>query len=164
MRLAGETGLRRAELAAVHSDDVAELVTGPALLVTDGKGGKQRWVPLPPDLAQWVRMQRGWIFPSKDGGHISANGVGLWYSRRLGKNTHSLRHRYATRAYASSKDLHAVKQLLGHSSVATTQVYLSVADADLAAAAAGAWSAQDHEPKPLPADDPVIVPMRKRRS
>lgn len=166
LRLGGDTGLRRAELAAVHSDDVSDLVTGPALRVTDGKGGNQRWVPLPADLAAWLRLQRGWVFPARDGGHISAQGVGLWFTRHLGMNTHSLRHRYATRAYHGSRDLQAVRQLLGHSSIATTQVYLSVADSDLQQAASGVWGNCLEVPAKSEHDgdspDAVIVPLRHR--
>ena len=54
---------------------------------------------------------------------------------------HALRHRYATRAYHATHDIDAVRVLLGHSSVATTQVYVAVADDDLTRAAAGAWAA-----------------------
>ena len=54
---------------------------------------------------------------------------------------HALRHRYATRAYHATHDIDAVRVLLGHSSVATTQVYVEVADDDLVDAARGAWAA-----------------------
>jgi site-specific recombinase XerC len=67
--------------------------------------------------------------------------VGRWYTRHLGIHPHSLRHRYATRAYAASHDIDAVRVLLGHASVSTTQVYIAVADAELARCAAGAWTA-----------------------
>ena len=139
LRLAGDTGLRRAELAAVHSDDVRDLVTGPTLRV-DGKGGVVRWVPLPADLAAWVTMQRGYVWPARDGGHITPHGCGDWYRRHLGLHVHMMRHRYATRAYATGHDIEAVRQLLGHASTATTQVYVAVAGEDLVAAARGAWS------------------------
>lgn len=137
IRLGGDTGLRRAELAAVHSSDVRDLAGGPALRVT-GKGGVVRWVPLPEDLAAWLRLQRGYVFASA-AGHMTPTAVGRWYSQRLGVNPHQLRHRYATLAYRSGHDINAVKTLLGHASVATTQVYVAVADDDLVASARGAW-------------------------
>lgn len=137
LRLAGETGLRRAELAAVHSEDVSDLVTGPALRVV-GKGGKQRWVPLPADLAVWIRLQHGHVFPTASG-HMTPAGVGAWYRRVLGTNPHRLRHRYATLAYHAGHDINAVRDLLGHSNVSTTQQYVAVAGEDLIAAASGAW-------------------------
>ena len=138
LRLAAETGLRRGELAAVHSDDAQLLTSGYALHVV-GKGGVHRWVPLPDDLAQWLSVQHGWVFPAADGGHLPPGSVGRWYARRLGRNVHSLRHRYASMCYRAGHDIESVSALLGHASVATTQNYLSVADDDLRAAAAGAW-------------------------
>ena len=138
LRLAAETGMRRAELAACHSDDVRRLVTGPTLRV-DGKGGRVRWIPLPEDLAAWLSMQRGYAFPVGDG-HMAPCSVGCWFRRHLGVHVHMLRHRYATLAYHRTRDINAVRQLLGHSSAATTQIYIAVADEDLRAAAAGAWT------------------------
>lgn len=60
-------------------------------------------------------------------------------SRHLGVKAHSLRHRYATLAYHSGHDINAVRDLLGHASVTTTQAYVAVAGEDLRAAAKGAW-------------------------
>lgn len=139
LRVAADTGLRRSELAAVCSADVRDLPTGPVLRVT-GKGGKVRHVPLPPDVAAWLAMLHGYLFPHNDG-HMSASAVGRWYTRHLGIHPHSLRHRYATRAYAASHDIDAVRVLLGHASVSTTQVYIAVADDELTRAARGAWTA-----------------------
>lgn len=140
LRLAGETGLRRSELAAVHSTDVQQLASGKALHVT-GKGGVQRWVPLPDDLALWLSMQHGYVFPGAGNAHLCAGSVGRWYARHLGRNVHSLRHRYAHLAYRSGHDIEAVAALLGHASVSTTQHYLSAAEDDMRVAAAGAWAA-----------------------
>lgn len=138
LRLAADTGLRRSELARCHSSDVAQLVAGPTLKV-EGKGGRRRWVPLPADLAAWLTLQHGYAF-AVGPGHMTPEGVGSWYRRHLGLHVHSLRHRYATLAYAAGHDLNAVRQLLGHSSATTTQCYLAAADEDLRAAAAGAWA------------------------
>ncbi|MEZ5119644.1 MAG: tyrosine-type recombinase/integrase [Candidatus Nanopelagicales bacterium] len=139
LRLAADTGLRRTELAAVHCDDVNDLAAGPMLRV-DGKGGVVRWVPLPADLADWLRLQRGYVFGS-GAGHMQPGPVGRWYFRRIGTGPHALRHRYATLAYRSSRDINAVKALLGHSSVTTTQIYIAVVGAELIEAASGAWQA-----------------------
>lgn len=139
LRLAADTGLRRAELAAVHSRDVRELPGGPVLRVT-GKGGRTRNVPLPDDLAAWLQMNHGYVFPGRSRTTMSPGAVGRWYTVHLGVHPHSLRHRYATRAYHATHDIDAVRVLLGHSSVATTQVYVEVADDDLLASARGAWA------------------------
>lgn len=47
---------------------------------------------------------------------------------------HSLRHRFATRVYAGSHDIRALQQLLGHSSIATTQRYVLVGQDAMVAA------------------------------
>lgn len=140
LRLAAETGLRRAELAAVHSDDVTRGTLGWMLWV-DGKGRRQRHVPMPDDLALWVRSLDGWVWPSPLGGHMIPSAVGKRYRRMLGGRwtTHTLRHRYATRAYAAHHDIEAVRTLLGHESVRTTQIYIATADRQLRTVAAAAW-------------------------
>jgi integrase/recombinase XerC len=125
LRLAGETGMRRAEIAQVHSDDLSADLLGHSLMV-HGKGGKLRMVPLPDDLAAAIAHADGWLFPGDDHGHLSPRWVGKLAAQALsGKWTlHTLRHRFATKAYAG-RDLLAVQQLLGHSSPATTQRYIA---------------------------------------
>ena len=63
LRLAAEAGLRRAEVARVHSRDLVDDLDGSSLVVT-GKGGKQRVVPLTATLAAELRARpRGYAFP-----------------------------------------------------------------------------------------------------
>lgn len=63
LRLAAEVGLRRAEVAQVHSRDLIEDLEGWSLIV-HGKGGRQRVVPLPDGLAVALRARpAGWAFP-----------------------------------------------------------------------------------------------------
>lgn len=131
LRLAAECGLRRAEVAVIHSDDLLEDLTGWSLVV-HGKGSRDRVVPLPPGLARDLQdAPGGWLFPGRDGGHLSPRWVGKIVTRLLdGPHTmHALRHRFATRAYAVSSDLLTVQQLLGHASPTTTQLYVAVPDA-----------------------------------
>lgn len=125
LRFAGEAGMRRAEICQVHRDDLTDDLLGWSLMV-HGKGGKLRMVPLPDDLAIAVRDAPGWLFPGDDGGHLSPRWVGKLAAQALsGRWTlHTLRHRFATKAYAGH-DLLAVQQLLGHSSPATTQRYVA---------------------------------------
>lgn len=126
LQLAAYAGLRRAEIAGLHTDDVI----GETLRV-HGKGGKVRTLPLHAALVEALgAVPRGFVFPGRDRGHLSPDRVGRVMAEVLGSGwtAHSLRHRFATRAYAADRDLLTVQQLLGHSSVATTQRYTQVPD------------------------------------
>lgn len=80
LRLGGEAGLRRAEIAQVHSHD---LMDADCLLV-HGKGGKQRVVPISDYLAFLIRERgEGWLFPGAVGGHLTADYVGVLIARAL---------------------------------------------------------------------------------
>lgn len=140
-----QAGLRCREICQVHTDDLQRDLVGWSLLV-HGKGDRRRMVPVPSDLAAMIRRQDpGYLFPGQIDGHLSPKRVSELISEALppGVTAHQLRHRYGTRAYQlGGRDLRAVQQLLGHASVATTQVYVAVDDdavrrAALAAAAAG---------------------------
>lgn len=131
LRLAAECGLRRAEVAQVHRRDIIEDLGGWTLVV-HGKGARERMVPMPTSLAREVLalclMGGGFAFPGDDGGHLSPRWVGTIVARLLpeGYTMHSLRHRFATRAYAVSHDMFATQELLGHASPATTRVYVQL--------------------------------------
>lgn len=145
LRLAGEAGLRRAEIAQIHRSDLIEGLIGAQLLV-HGKGGKKRVVPLNDSLADLIRRggpghtpgtpPDGWLFPDCFGGHLSADHVGGLTAKVLPGHwtLHSCRHRFASRAYRGTRNLRAVQTLLGHSSIATTQRYTAVDDDEMRAA------------------------------
>lgn len=132
IRLGAECGLRRGEIAAVHSDDVVADSDGRSLIVR-GKGDKQRIVPLPDDLAGIIMDARGYLFPGRFGGHVEESYIGDHISRLLpaGYAAHTLRHRFATTAYAATHDLFVVAELLGHESVETTEHYVAMPDGRL---------------------------------
>lgn len=132
IRLGAECGLRRGEIARVHSDDVVADSAGWSLIVR-GKGDKQRIVPLPDDLAGIIMDARGYLFPGRFGGHVEESYIGDHISRLLpdGYAAHTLRHRFATTAYAATHDLFVVAELLGHESVETTEHYVAMPDGRL---------------------------------
>lgn len=134
IRLAAECGLRRGEIAAVHSRDVMGDLLGKSLIIR-GKGDKQRIVPCPDDLAELILDTNGYVFPGRWSGHVEGSYVSRHVSCLLpdGYGTHSLRHRYATATYAATHDLFLVAKLLGHASVETTQIYVAMPDARLRA-------------------------------
>ena len=137
IRLGAECGLRRGEIARVHSDDVVADSAGHSLIVR-GKGDKQRIVPLPDDLAAIVMDANGYLFHGRFGGHVEESYIGDHISHLLpdGYAAHTLRHRFATTAYAATHDLFVVAELLGHESVETTEHYVAMPDGRLREATA----------------------------
>lgn len=129
LMLAAYAGLRRAEIAQVHSRDVL----GPALRV-HGKGGKDRDVPLHPVVADAIASRpSGYLFPGMDHGHLSPDRVGHIIAELLGGGwtAHTLRHRFLTLCYAAERDPRAVQQLAGHAKLDTTMIYTKVPDGAL---------------------------------
>lgn len=118
-------GLRCAEIAAVRGRDLAG-----GLLRVEGKGGRVRTVPIV-DLELLGALAiagEGWVFPNGRGGHLSAGRVSVLLGRLLpGHWTgHTLRHGLGTAAYAGTRDLLAVSELLGHAKPETTKRYVQM--------------------------------------
>jgi integrase/recombinase XerC len=145
LRLAAEAGLRRAEIARVHTRDLRHGAGGSQLLV-HGKGSRQRVVPITAELAAAIaagggghtpgRGDGGWLFPSQRGGHISPYYVGILATRALPDDwtLHTARHLFASKAYRGTRNLRAVQELLGHSSLSITERYCAVDDDEMRAA------------------------------
>jgi integrase len=148
VRLAGEAGMRRAEVACCHYDDLLEDINGFSLIV-HGKGGKQRVVPITDSLARAIKEHcgSGYLFPAVDKwghikeGHLTPEYIGVIVGKLMPKGwtMHKLRHRYATRGHAGTGNLRAVQEALGHVSVATTQKYVAVAQRDIRAVSEAAY-------------------------
>jgi integrase len=103
-----------------------------------GKGGRERVVPLTSDLWRALnRAPKGWVFPNGKGGHLTSGHVGVLLRRILPKGTtpHMLRH-YAASELADdpSITMFDIRDWLGHASLVTTQRYVRVRNARLAAA------------------------------
>lgn len=137
LKLAALCGLRACEIATVHT----RALEGDMLRVR-GKGARVRMVPvLDGELLYAIRDAGGWLFPGLTDGHLSPGHVSHLLGELLpeGWTGHTLRHRYGTRAYAGTRDLLAVGELLGHSRPETTRRYVELpADAVRAAALAAA--------------------------
>lgn len=125
-------GLRCCEVAGLRWSDV-DLAAGSVHVL--GKGSKERVVFLGADvlaLVAGVDGVDGPVFPSVHGGHRSAARVSQMVCRAFraagyATTAHQLRHRAATAALAvPGADLLAVRDMLGHSSVSTTQGYTAV--------------------------------------
>ena len=98
------------------------------LLRVRGKGGKERMVGVNDDLMATLHAieEPGlrYYFPGLRGPHMHPQSVHKIIHRLTGFNPHALRHAGATAAYNATRDLRAVQEMLGHSSLATTQRYL----------------------------------------
>jgi site-specific recombinase XerD len=131
VELVYSAGLRSAEAIGLDLGDVdfeQELVH-----VHHGKGAKDRVVPLGEQAAHWLarylrearpELARG----AEDALFISARGRRLDTSalRRLVAHPHRFRHAFATHLLEGGADLRTIQELLGHSSLSTTQVYSHV--------------------------------------
>ena len=124
IELGARLGLRRAEIARVHCDDVTSCR---GWLNVTGKGDKHRLVPLDDELAELIGQRSGWLFPGRFGGPMTAGNVGRRV-QRAGIKPHSLRHFAGTEAYLATRDIVLVQQVLGHASISTTQRYIGVSD------------------------------------
>lgn len=166
LMFAGYAGLRRAEVAHVHPHDFDWMSDK---LLVRGKGGKQRWVPVHPDLGVEVKAElrrradgktgSGWryyvedigpddyLFPGKYG-HVLPGAIGKVLSRLLAGHWtgHTLRHRFATVAHRVSRDLRAVQELMGHSKPETTQRYVEADDDSKRTAVMGVAPDRDRPP------------------
>ncbi|MBU8871354.1 MAG: tyrosine-type recombinase/integrase [Gemmatimonadales bacterium] len=134
--LAG-SGLRRNELATLEVSDI-DLDAG-AILVRQGKGRKQRRVPVWGEKLDAIRdhiealPEGSPLWPSRKGGAMSVSAI--WkLVKRLAKKAglsekispHTLRHAYATAAHAAGMDTISLKNALGHSNIGTTEGYVHV--------------------------------------
>lgn len=140
VRILIEAGLRRAEVTRLRPTDVIGEPGDHALHIV-GKAGHERIVPITDDLAQQLRRVRGqWVIESRFGGPVTPRYLGRLVATALpdGWTAHTLRHRFATRAYRATSDIRAVQELLGHASPATTAAYTAVGDDAMRRAAAAA--------------------------
>jgi site-specific recombinase XerC len=129
------TGLRVSELASLT---VASVTSGPFVRVR-GKGSKDRTIPIPGQAVRSIEryLKNGRSALLKDepldalwigvrGGALGQRGVRRVVRTRIGSFPHALRHSYATHLLENGADLVSVQDLLGHSELATTQIYTSV--------------------------------------
>jgi len=131
--LAAGLGMRCAEISRV----AREHFDGHRVLIR-GKGDKERSVPVPADVWEEVEpLPPGLLVVNRWGQAMSADAVGQACASALDAvgfptlTIHWFRGAYATRLRRSGVDLSVISRLLGHSSVATTQRYLELTEADL---------------------------------
>ncbi|HZG37012.1 MAG TPA: tyrosine-type recombinase/integrase [Gaiellaceae bacterium] len=130
LELVYSAGLRSAEAVGL---DLADVDFEQELVRVRGKGAKERVVPLGEQaahlLARYLRESRPALARgAEDAFFLSARGRRLDTStlRRLLPHPHRLRHSFATHLLEGGADLRTIQELLGHSSLSTTQVYSHV--------------------------------------
>jgi len=161
LKLAYATGLRLNELCHLRWRDVDDAPDRLCIHVVQGKGGKDRLVPLAPDalavMRQWCVVQprrhagsdgaTAWLFcarsdPTKP---LMDQSAQRWYRGAAAAagitkhgGLHTLRHCYATHLLEAGVDVYTLQQWLGHRQVETTTRYLHLVRPDSTAAARGA--------------------------
>lgn len=139
LELLYSSGLRVSELVGLNSNQL-DLDLG--IVKVMGKGRKERIVPVGAKAIEALeaylharRMPRGDepIFVNSLGGRLTARSVGRlmkWYTRRSGifrkASPHSLRHTFATHLLDAGADIREIQEMLGHSSLSTTQRYTHI--------------------------------------
>jgi integrase/recombinase XerC len=133
------SGLRLAELASLNVAGGLDLLAGEVTVT--GKRGKTRMVPVGakaaaalaawlPERATLAAADEPALFVSRRGTRLTTRSIALrldcWAKKSgigLHVHPHMLRHSFASHVLQSSGDLRAVQEMLGHASIATTQIY-----------------------------------------
>jgi integrase/recombinase XerC len=136
------SGLRISEALSLKRKDIPAPGAGDVLVVK-GKGGKERMVPVLPQVLKLIADydalcpydtgRDGPMFVGARGGPLSPRIVQLAMARLRGAlglpataTPHALRHSFASHLLARGGDLRAIQELLGHASLSTTQIYTAV--------------------------------------
>lgn len=135
------TGIRIAEASNIALKDI---IASEHTILIHGKGRKQRliYVSCPQtwaNLQQWLRLRNNYavntdkVFVNRYGEQISIHGIEYIYNTLkeaagINKDStpHYLRHTFATNLLVNGADLRSVQEILGHSSVSTTEIYTEV--------------------------------------
>jgi site-specific recombinase XerD len=147
-------GLRVGEVAALEVGDVKVSDRKGQVIVRYGKGGKERTVPLNSDaraaLEAWLDMRQAGgesLFFGKGGEPLSERGIQYLvkkYAERAGLercSPHILRHTFGKNLANAQVGLERIAELLGHSNLETTRIYVRPSTGDLAEAVElVAWS------------------------
>ena len=130
------TGLRRAELINLKKSDI---YFDDQVIKVLGKRNKERLVPMLPDLVKKLKLysinikEDSFLLQSKNGNKISPSTIYRVvnkYLRSISTKTkispHVLRHTFATHILNNGADINSIKEILGHKSLASTQIYTKI--------------------------------------
>lgn len=135
------TGIRIGEASSISIEDIIE---SEKTILIHGKGRKQRLIYISCDetwnnLNKWLNIRKEMnistdkLFVNRSGNRLGIHGIEYIYKRikeNAGINPsstpHYLRHTFATNLLSNGADLRSVQELLGHSSVAITEIYTEI--------------------------------------
>ena len=135
------TGIRIGEASSISLNDI---MLSERTVLIHGKGKKQRLIYIScsqtwNNLMSWIKIRNHYplytdkLFVNKYGKQISIHGIEYIFKRLKSdaniseKSTpHYLRHTFATNLLSNGADLRSVQEILGHSSIATTEIYTEV--------------------------------------
>lgn len=132
-------GLRLGELIRLRKDDL--LVGRRQIFIARAKGKKDRYTLLSEKC--WIYLEhymkqyqpRYWLFEGQDGGNYSPRSVQAVFRKAVEyagldpyATVHTLRHSFATHLLERGTDIRYIQELLGHSSVKTTEIYTHISD------------------------------------
>ena len=140
LRMLYETGIRRSELAGLRE---ASVDLGALTLKVLGKRNKERIIPIENELAhnisEYIALKRQtvgeteWLFVNPKGQKVTDNTVYRVVKRYMPSlsnadriSPHVFRHSFATHILSEGGDLLAIKELLGHEELSTTEIYTHV--------------------------------------
>jgi integrase/recombinase XerD len=143
MELLYSTGIRRLELVKLHSGDLDPRRR--LLLVREGKGGKDRYVPVGERALYWIgryldeaREELALpgilnLFVSDYGDELNDGVLSVWVKRHMERagvkktgSCHLFRHAMATHMLENGADIRFIQAMLGHANLTTTQIYTFV--------------------------------------
>ncbi len=132
-------GLRKGELLKLRVKDI--LYSRNCIFVKSAKGKKDRYVTLSKNAAKIIKQYRQmykpryWLFEGQTGGNYSESALQSIFTTAKDKSNvnsyvtlHGLRHSYATHLFESGIPLNAIKDLLGHNSLKTTEIYMHISN------------------------------------
>lgn len=135
------TGIRIAEASNITINDI---IGSERVILIHGKGRKQRliYISCPEtwnNITSWIKIRKtrstntDMLFVNRYGKPISIHGIEYIYNSlkiqsgiNINSTPHYLRHTFATNLLANGADLRSLQEILGHSSVSTTEIYTEV--------------------------------------
>lgn len=135
-------GLRRSELINLKITDIDSKRM--LIRITQSKGNKDRYTLLSDKLLKLLRdyfrfyKPKYWLFEGQGGGQYSATSIANIFRKALRKaqitkhaTPHTLRHSFATHLLEQGINLRYIQEILGHSSISTTEIYTHVSSKQL---------------------------------